>query len=152
MHYTGEDQLMMPMLHRLGVEMHTDHVVSSIEPGVVHCARRAVREHTTRWEADAVVLTTQRVPEVALYRELKDREAEWEDAGIQAVYRVGDCLSPRQQVADAIFDGHRLAREIDGTNPMIPKPWIREERFLGTSDSDYDAMVGEGDVVLPRSG
>jgi dimethylamine/trimethylamine dehydrogenase len=153
MHYTGEEQLMIPMLHRLGVEMHTNHVVSSIEPGVVHGALRAAPELTVQWKADAVVLATQRIPQTDLYRELKDREDEWEQAGIQAVYRVGDCLSPRQQVADAIFDGHRLAREIDTPNPMIPKSWIREERFLDTSDSDYDAMVvGGSDVVSPRSG
>jgi dimethylamine/trimethylamine dehydrogenase len=49
-----------------------------------------------------------------------------EEAGIQALYRVGDCIAPRPQVADAIFDGHRLAREIDADDPATPLPWIRE--------------------------
>ena len=36
--------------------------------------------------------------------------------GIEALYRIGDCVAPRI-IAEAIFDGHRLAREIDSENP-----------------------------------
>ena len=42
--------------------------------------------------------------------------------GIEAVYRIGDCVAPRI-IADAIFDGHRLAREIDSENPAVPLPY-----------------------------
>ena len=42
--------------------------------------------------------------------------------GVEAVYRVGDCVAPPQLIADAIFDGHRLAREIDGPEPAVPLP------------------------------
>jgi dimethylamine/trimethylamine dehydrogenase len=31
-----------------------------------------------------------------------------------------------QLIADAIFDGHRLAREIDSEKPAVPLPFVRE--------------------------
>jgi dimethylamine/trimethylamine dehydrogenase len=45
--------------------------------------------------------------------------------GIEAIYRIGDCVAPRL-IADCIFDGHRLAREIDSPNPVVPLPYLRE--------------------------
>lgn len=74
--------------------------------------------------ADAVVLLTRRASEDALYRELLDLPAEREQAGFEALYRIGDCLAP-QDLADAIFSGHRLAREIDTHNPAVALPATR---------------------------
>ncbi len=141
MQYTGEDQSMVPLLHGLGVELFREHAVTEIGEGYAAGGPRGLGDRV-RWETDAVVLVTQRNPRTALYRELLARSAEWEEAGIRAVYRAGDCVSPRQQVADAIFDGHRMGREIDSANPAVALPWIREERFIGTSDEDYEAMRG----------
>jgi dimethylamine/trimethylamine dehydrogenase len=140
MHHTGEDQLMIPLLSDLGVELFTEHAVTAIAPGSTSGQPRIHGGRSLEWKADSIVLVTQRNPRTELYRELKTRSEEWSDAGIRAVYRAGDCVSPRQQVADAIFDAHRLAREIDSPDPSVPLPWIREERFIGTSDADYDSM------------
>jgi dimethylamine/trimethylamine dehydrogenase len=49
--------------------------------------------------------------------------------GITAVYRIGDCVAPRL-IADVVFDGHRLAREIDSPNPEEPLPYKRERRVI----------------------
>jgi dimethylamine/trimethylamine dehydrogenase len=38
-------------------------------------------------------------------------------------------VSPRI-IAEAVFDGHRLAREIDAENPAIPLPYKRERLVL----------------------
>ena len=46
-------------------------------------------------------------------------------------------------MADAIFDGHRLAREIDENNPETALPYIREFRMLGATDADYDSIIGQ---------
>ncbi len=35
-----------------------------------------------------------------------------EQEGIEALYVIGDASAPRM-IVDSIFDGHRLAREID---------------------------------------
>ena len=71
------------------------------------------------------MLVTQRLSNDALYLELAgDREA-LAAAGIEAVYRTGDCVAPRWLV-DTVFDGHRLAREIDSPNPAVYLPIVRE--------------------------
>ena len=50
-------------------------------------------------------------------------------AGVEALYRIGDCVAPRL-IADAIFDGHRLAREIDSDDPSQPLPYLRERPLM----------------------
>jgi dimethylamine/trimethylamine dehydrogenase len=52
-----------------------------------------------------------------------------EAAGIEAVYAIGDCVAPRL-IADCVFDGHRLAREIDSRDPRRPLPYLRERRLV----------------------
>ena len=78
--------------------------------------------------SDAVILVTSRASNDALYRELKARRGEWAGEQIQDVYRIGDCHAPRQAL-NAIFDGHRLAREFDSPHPQYPLPWIRERQI-----------------------
>ena len=50
-------------------------------------------------------------------------------AQVCAVFRIGDCVAPRL-IAEAIFDGHRLAREIDSEDPAVPLPYTRERLVL----------------------
>jgi len=76
--------------------------------------------------ADAVVLATQRVSNESLYLELDADPDALASSGIAGLYRIGDCVAPRF-LAEAVFDGHRLAREIDSDNPAVPKPHLREE-------------------------
>ena len=76
---------------------------------------------------DAIILVTSRASNDALYRELKARRGEWAGQDIQDVFRIGDCHAPRQAL-NAIFDGHRLAREFDSPHPQYPLPWIRERQ------------------------
>ena len=49
------------------------------------------------------------------------------------LYVIGDASAPRM-IVDSIFDGHRLAREIDSPHPEMPLPFIRERRLWGESD------------------
>ena len=64
--------------------------------------------------------------------ELKAEEEALDAEGIEALYRIGDCVAPRI-IAEAIFDGHRLAREIDSENPAVPLPYKRERILLGST-------------------
>ncbi len=82
------------------------------------------------WEADAVVLVTQREPRDALYHELRADPRRLEREGIESLYRIGDCVAPRT-IAENIFDGHRLAREIDSADPATPLPYLRELPDVG---------------------
>ncbi len=148
MGYTGESIDMMPLLAELGVQIVGMHGLTEIAPGRVQGRGGAGLGEPVEWEADAVVLCTQRVAQDGLYRELREQPEALEREGIVGLYRVGDCWAPRMQVADAIFDGHRLAREIDLEDPQHAAPEIREERLLGWSDADYDRVL---DVRGPGS-
>ena len=87
--------------------------------------------HEHEFATDAVVLVTQRRSNEALYRELKDSVGidALRAEGITGFYRIGDCEAPRL-TADAVFSGHRLAREIDTDNPEVPLPFKRERRVI----------------------
>jgi dimethylamine/trimethylamine dehydrogenase len=120
---TLEGPLLRRRLHDAGVQMRPGLTLNEIHPrGAV-----AVDEFDEPLElpADGFVLVTQRRSDDALYCDLSaDRDA-LAGAGIEALHRVGDCVAPRL-LADAIFDGHRLGREIDSPDPAVPLPYRRE--------------------------
>ena len=84
----------------------------------------------------------------ALFRTLEADEDALAAAGIKGLYRIGDCVVPRP-IADAVFDGHRLAREIDEANPAVPLPFIRERRTLTWTDADFDRVVTDRGIDWP---
>jgi dimethylamine/trimethylamine dehydrogenase len=84
---------------------------------------------TQTMEFEALILVTQRNSDNALYRQLLAHQNSWEANGIKRVFRIGDCVAPGI-IADAVFDGHRLAREIDSRDPEVPLPFIRERRVV----------------------
>ncbi|MGI8422251.1 MAG: FAD-dependent oxidoreductase, partial [Gaiellaceae bacterium] len=132
MHFTLEAPNMHRKLHKLGVEIVPYHVVTAIEPGKVTSAHVYDTEgHTSSWDVDGVVLVTQRRSNEALYRELQDSVGmdALKAEGVTSLYRIGDCEAPRL-IADSVFSGHRLAREIDADDPSIPLPYIRERKVI----------------------
>jgi dimethylamine/trimethylamine dehydrogenase len=150
MFLTGEGSRMVRRLLELGVTLFTEHVVSEIRPGIALGAY-AYRDDVVEWRADSVVFVTERFSDVGLYEELTASASSLTDSGIERVLRIGDCVEPRA-VADVIFDGHRLAREIDSPDPSRPLEFIREHRVIGKVDADYDALLqGRPGVLLPIS-
>lgn len=148
MHFTLEYPNMMRRLHELGINELGDHFCSRIEKGRLEIyniwgdgSRRTYKgpgllprdeNKTHRWlEFDSLVLVTGRHSDNALFKELKEREAEWEENGIKGVYLIGDAEAPRL-IADATFTGHRLAREIEEADPQYPLPYKREVSAWGT--------------------
>ncbi len=115
--HTGEGGFVRQRLVDLGVETAVDTELVSIGAG--DCLLRSFRREQTV-AADAVVLVTGRVSNDALYRTLQSDPA---------VYAIGDCVAPRL-IADCVFDGHRLAREIDSPDPRRPLAYLRERRLL----------------------
>jgi dimethylamine/trimethylamine dehydrogenase len=143
MHFTLESTRMLRLLTQLGVQFVTHHWLTEIGHGVVRGYNAHAPESPVEWEADAAVLVTQRISNDSLYRGLLTDDGTLASAGIEKVLRIGDCVVPRI-LAEAIFDGHRLGREIDTPNPSSPLPYIRERRVLGTSDRDYDSVLAAG--------
>jgi dimethylamine/trimethylamine dehydrogenase len=122
---TLEGPMLRQHLHGAGVTMHRGVTVLAIEPGRVSGEDEFEEPWAT--DTDGVVLVTQQVSDDALYRELVGDRSALEAAGIEAVYRIGDCVAPRM-ISEAIFDGHRMAREIDGPDPAVALAFDRERR------------------------
>ena len=133
---TLEDVLTRERLHACGVSMRAGTVLTEIANRVLTCTD--ANGEPLEIQAGGVVLVTQRMSEDALFHALDGRRA--------AVFRVGDCVAPRL-LSEAIFDGHRLAREIDGEDPEVALPYLRER--VGDSDQLPPAAAPAPLAVLP---
>ena len=124
---TLEGPMLRQHLHDVGIRQRAGFIANEIAAGVVGGTDEF--GEPLELEADSVVLVTQRLSNDALYLELaQDLEALGAE-GISALYRIGDCVAPRI-IAEASFDGHRLAREIDADDPATPLPYTRERIVL----------------------
>jgi dimethylamine/trimethylamine dehydrogenase len=93
-------------------------------------------------ECDTIILCTARESNTEIYDGLLARKGEWAEKGIEMIVRSGDCLAPRY-LADAIFDGHRIAREFESPNPERPRAIIRERQIW-----HHEVFPKIGDPVL----
>ena len=140
---TLEDALVKQRLHELGVGIRRGVSVTAIREGVIECED----EFGEAFElaCDGIVLATQRVSRDGLFHALEGSR--------ERLYRIGDCVAPRL-IAEAVFDGHRLAREIDAADPEVALPYLRERPMMETpAPADYGAaaaMAGRPDPQ-PRS-
>lgn len=141
MDFTGENVHMRPLLERLRVTIHSEHVISAFEDGVVRARSHISGDREQQWESDALVLATQRAPLSSYFKELRALHEADPEPQVQAVHQTGDCVAPRMLLADAVFDGARLAREIDTQDPATPLPYIRERRLVGSTDETYAAVL-----------
>ena len=147
MHFTLEAPNQHRRLHKLGVEIVPYHLPTRVEQGEVTAAHVYDEEgHEKSFVADGVVWVAQRRSNEALFRELKDSIGldQLKAEGVDALYRIGDCEAPRL-TADAVFSGHRLAREIDSADPSIPLPFKRERRMVDDASvakekAEYEAI------------
>ncbi len=147
MDYTLEGPNMHRMLHDLGITVLSDTGCSRVEEGRVELFnvwgegyKREYRgsgekprhqNETHEWhDCDTVILVTSRRSNDSLFRELKARKDEWADNEIEDIFVIGDAEAPRI-IADATFDGHRLAREIEDESPQHQKPYKREQKVWG---------------------
>ncbi len=120
---TLEGTMLRQHLHDVGVTMH---------PGITILARTPTgvtgeTEYGDPWslDVDDLVLVTHQVPVDGVYRELAADPAALSEAGIDQLHLIGDAQSPRW-ISEAVFDGHRLARELDGPDPAFPAPLTRD--------------------------
>ncbi len=139
---TGEAFKINRQLRAAGVEIIPSHVVLEID-GNRLSGVHAFSPDPVEWSADSVVLVTQREPCDQLYRDLRAEEERFESEEIEAVYRIGDCVAPRL-IADCVFDGHRLAREIDSEDPSLPLPYLREVASRPSKLPDLAAVGATG--------
>jgi dimethylamine/trimethylamine dehydrogenase len=114
-------------LHDLGIGAHRGATATGVDAEGVGAADEFGRPF--RIACDGVIMVTQRRSDDALHRALADDSDALAAAGVEQVHAIGDCVAPRL-IADAIFDGHRLAREIDSPDPSRPLPYLRERPLV----------------------
>jgi len=131
--YTMEQAQMTADLRGLGVRIFPSSSLGEIRAKSV---RIDTLSGAVELDVDSLVVVGQRVADSTLHRELHERRVEWSEAGVSDVYNIGDSVRP-SFIADAVFSGHRLAREIDCANPHDPQPYIRERRLLDASELDF---------------
>ncbi|MEE8534556.1 MAG: FAD-dependent oxidoreductase, partial [Kiloniellales bacterium] len=123
-HNTLEQGFIQARLLELGVEIRTYHGLARVEGGAARCAC-VFTGRESEIACDALVPVTARLPNDALYLDLKAREADWADAGIRSLRAIGDAWAPAT-IAHAVYAGHRAARELDGPDIGDAVPFRRE--------------------------
>lgn len=113
----------------LGVEQVVSHSVTGFADGQL-MLEHAWSGKARTLDCAAVVAITSRLPDDALYHAIASREAEWAEAGIRNVTRIGDALAPGL-IAHAVYAGHRYARELD--EPLVAG--VPFKRHFHTSDA-----------------
>jgi len=130
--YTQEQERAQRALLELGVEIEVNTCLDGFDGARARLACIFTGKSRS-CAATAVVLVTAREPDEALFRELVGEGSD-EDAddgrnagghvGGLRIRRIGDCQAPAL-IANAVYSGHRAARELGG-----PEPAPRRERVL----------------------
>jgi dimethylamine/trimethylamine dehydrogenase len=108
---TMEQHRIQRRLLELEVEIVASRAVAeTVADGVL--TRCVFTDRERHLPADAAVFVTARLPEDSLYRELLDRRAEWNAAGLRTVQAIGDCWCPAT-IAAAVWEGRRYAEELE---------------------------------------
>ncbi len=120
---TLEGRMLRQHLHDCGVAMTTNMTVRHRDAGSVSGTTQFGEPCSIA--ADDLVLVTRRIPENALHGALVAEPAALDRAGITNVHLIGDAAAPRL-ISESVFDGHRLAMEIDSVDPSVPWSVLRE--------------------------
>lgn len=114
---TDEQYLIEEQLRNLGIRLLVSHVLASADRhGAVF--DHALTNEPVRVALGTLILVTGRVPVDMLFQSVKQMKS------IKSVTRIGDCLVP-SSIADAVFSGHRFAREFGEARSSDP---VRRER------------------------
>ncbi len=114
---TDEQYLIEERLRDLGIRLLVSHVLTRVDRHGTEF-NHALLAEPVRIELGTLILVTGRSPIDTLYEPVKQMKS------IKSVTRVGDCLAP-SSIADAVFGGHRLAREFGEALSNEP---VRRER------------------------
>jgi dimethylamine/trimethylamine dehydrogenase len=121
---TLEQAFIQKRLIELGVDIHVTRGLASVGRDYAELAC-TYSGRLSEIACEAIVLVTARLPNDALYLDLKGRAADWQDAGIRGVKLIGDANAPAP-IAWATYAGHRYAEELDGPEIGDAVPFKRE--------------------------
>jgi dimethylamine/trimethylamine dehydrogenase len=126
--YWTHHALDQPFIHRrlsdCGVKIELNRMLTAQRADSVELAC-AFTDAPSSLDCAALVLVTARLPNAQVYLDLRAREGDWADAGIEAVQAIGDCRAPAT-IAAAVYAGHRYAREFGEVIDPDAVPFRRE--------------------------
>ncbi len=106
--FTLEQTRILKRLNDLNVNILANHFIASHTPTTV-TVTNSITSAETILACDAIVMVTDRLPNDALYHELKPALA---DGTLKSLRLIGDAEAPNI-IAQAVFSGHLAAREFD---------------------------------------
>lgn len=115
--YTDEQQQVQRRLMALGITIITQKTLAQFADAALSLACIYTQQITTV-KADNLLLVTARTPNDALYYALQQQQAA-ADSPAFSLSKIGDCDAPGL-IVDAVFAGHRYARELDETPDSAP--------------------------------
>jgi len=112
-------------LVELGVRLVLSHRLADMGTDTVTVACTYTGE-PMELQCGSLVLATSRLPVDELWHSLKQRQTEWQDAGLKSIERIGDCLAPGL-IANACQSGFAFAQAAGTPEfPLIR----REDNFM----------------------
>jgi len=106
--FTLEQERILKRLYDLNVTLLANHAIASHNPTTATVMNTITSAESTL-ACDAIVMVTDRIPNDALYHELKPVLAEGK---LKSLRLIGDAEAPNI-IAQAVFSGHLAAREFD---------------------------------------
>ena len=128
--WTDEHHLIVPHLHALGVRIIVSHNLLNFDGGVVEL-KFLYSSKTTSLDCGTLIPITARRPNDSIYFELLNKLEDSDEAVAPTITRIGDCLAPGL-TADAVYSGHKFARELGIDSAMRP---LKRERIVMSSSS-----------------
>ena len=123
--FTLEQERVQRRLMQMGVKLHVQHVLESVQPGWAGVSS-TLAHRAIQLECDAVLLVTDRTSNDALYYELGPS---LEAGRLKSLRLIGDAEAPNI-IAQAVFAGHLAAREFD-ESPVSGTPFRIERVGVG---------------------
>jgi dimethylamine/trimethylamine dehydrogenase len=127
-HNTLEQFRIQAHVLKLGIKVITSHNISSVDSGAVNI-NCVYTDKSATVTAASLVMVTSRQPNNGIYLELTENTERLTDSGIASVTAIGDCLNP-STIASAVYEGHRVAREMDAPPENPDMPFRREQILL----------------------
>lgn len=115
-------------MREIGLTLRLSEAVLNAQDGAVTTACMYTgRQHQS--ETDTLVTVTARLPNDQVAQDLRARQNEWNDAGLQSVTALADALAP-STIAAAVWDGHRYAEDLGETINRDDTPFLREVTYI----------------------
>ncbi len=128
-HNTLEQHRIQTQILEMGIDVITSHNITRIEDSEIQVSC-IYTDKAQSVKGSSVVLVTSRQPNNELMMALSSEKIDLTAAGISSVTSIGDCLNP-STIATAVYEGHRIAREMDMPPENPDMPFKRENILFG---------------------